>query len=242
MIFKIADLCFEFKQWNLFPWEWMRFEVDSAVCACKPVEIRELSVADGSSLFNIFANGEKTYTAQFDKSDSYRLNAGIYSGILPVLAEKGVIHLHAAYVLYRGNAILFTGPSGIGKTTQAELWREHMGALLVNADVTLIRKKNGRYYAYGAPVHGSDPYCENTTAPVAAVFALEKAEENVISEMAAFDAVSYLLKEIYKPELDETGQDVLLRAIDDFMRSVPVRLLRCRADMNATQVVKDFLA
>ena len=45
--------------------------------------------------------------------------------LFDILAERGMLVLHSSYVLRaEGDAILFSGASGIGKSTQAELWRE----------------------------------------------------------------------------------------------------------------------
>ena len=46
---------------------------------------------------------------------------------------------HASYVGCDGGAMLFTAPSGTGKSTQAELWRVHRGARVLNGDKAAVR-------------------------------------------------------------------------------------------------------
>ena len=41
--------------------------------------------------------------------------------VIPLLLERSTLILHASCVLYNETAILFSGPSGIGKSTQAQL-------------------------------------------------------------------------------------------------------------------------
>ena len=79
---------------------------------------------------------------------NYKFNSEIYNMCIPELFQNRIIHLHSSYIIYHDKAILFTGPSGIGKTTQAELWRDYQGAEIINGDVTLIRKWDGRYCAF----------------------------------------------------------------------------------------------
>ena len=178
----------------------------------------------------VYADGEDACLSKFYDGSDYRRVLGLYSGIFPLLVQNDVIHLHASYIIHDGKAILFTGPSGIGKTTHAELWQAHQGALIVNGDVALIRKVNGQYCAFGVPVCGSSPYCENISAPISAVFLLEKADENSVCVINNFDAVGRILKEVYRPELSEYRQNILFRTLDDFMNTVPVFLLKCRPD------------
>lgn len=76
------------------------------------------------------------------------------------------ILLHGSFVEYNGNGIVFTGYSGIGKTTQAQLWKKHLGADIINGDKVFIRDFDDGVYAYGLPWKGSSPYCLNKKAPL----------------------------------------------------------------------------
>ena len=67
--------------------------------------------------------------------------------------------LHASYILYRGEAILFSAPSGTGKSTQAAFWKEHRGAEIINGDRVLVIKRDGVFYACGVYVSGTSGIC-----------------------------------------------------------------------------------
>ena len=58
--------------------------------------------------------------------------------------------------------------------TQAELWRDFQGALIVNGDACLLRRMEDGWHAFGTPVHGSSPYCENREAPLSALVVLKQ--------------------------------------------------------------------
>ena len=172
---------------------------------------------------------------------NYKFNSEIYNMCIPELFQNRIIHLHSSYIIYHDKAILFTGPSGIGKTTQAELWRDYQGAEIINGDVTLIRKWDGRYCAFGAPIHGSSPYCENKSAPIEALIVLQQGTENQIEVLNHFEALSHCLPEIYRPEMPEETQNILWETIDDFFSEMPVYRLTCRPDRESTDIVKEFL-
>ena len=103
--------------------------------------------------------------------------------------ELDAFLLHASYVIHEGSAVLFSAPSGHGKSTQAELWSEYAGAEIVNGDRTLVFCRDGRWFAAGFPVCGSSPYCLNRIAPLKAMIYLEKAPEKRVLPLTPLQAM-----------------------------------------------------
>lgn len=55
--------------------------------------------------------------------------------------ENNAIILHSASIEYKNKGILFTAPSGTGKTTQTDLWHKYVKNVSdINADRTLLQK------------------------------------------------------------------------------------------------------
>ena len=54
--------------------------------------------------------------------------------------------LHASVINWKDKGILFSAPSGTGKSTQADLWKKYEGAKVINGDRALIRKRKRRVY------------------------------------------------------------------------------------------------
>ena len=86
-----------------------------------------------------------------------------------LLIENNGIVLHASYIEWNNKAILFTAPSGNGKSTQADLWASHRQAEIINGDRAVIRIIDGKIFADGIPFSGSSTYCKNRTLPLAAI-------------------------------------------------------------------------
>ena len=166
------------------------------------------------------------------------LEDSLYRLLTNLLLTKSVLHLHSSFVLYKGRALVFTGPSGIGKTTQAELWRDFQGAEIINGDACLLRELEDGWHAFGTPVHGSSPYCENKDAPLAALVALEQGPENRLVRLDSFAALTTCLPEFYRPQMDPATQDIFWGAVDSLFRKTPVYRLVCRPDRDATELVK----
>ena len=77
-----------------------------------------------------------------------------------------LIQVHSSLIEYKNSGIMFLGPSGIGKTTQAELWHQYLDALIINGDCVFVEDMGDEFIGWGTPWHGSSPYCENTSVPV----------------------------------------------------------------------------
>lgn len=65
------------------------------------------------------------------------------------MLQKDSFILHSAYIRHRGRAILFSAPSGTGKSTQASLWAQYAGAEIINGDRALLQKVQDCWMARG---------------------------------------------------------------------------------------------
>ncbi len=157
------------------------------------------------------------------------------------LLQKKRLLLHGAYVLYQGSAIVFTAPSGTGKTTQAELWKRTRGARIINGDRLILGIAEDRVTAYGVPISGSSAECENVTAPVRAIVSLSQAKENRAAVCSKVDTVRILVNGTYLPP--EHRPD--MTAAIDCAISVAERLsclsLACLPDKGAVETLSAYL-
>ena len=156
-------------------------------------------------------------------------------------ALAGMLLAHASAVLFRGEAIVFTAPSGSGKTTQAELWKKYFGAEILNGDKVFISREKDGFYAYGSPWAGSSPYRENRGAPLRAVIVLEKAEHNAIRALSDEELLGSFVPNIFLPYWEEKLLTAALGTLDELVSGVPVYLLTCRPDEEAVRKTKTVL-
>ena len=197
--------------------------------------------AIGEKIF-LYAEGyENLSVPLLYPKDPYWTEQQVYRLCANILLSKGALHLHCSNILYHGKAILFTGPSGIGKTTQAELTVERCVGLIVNGDAALLRKVYGVWTAFGTPIHGSSPYCENRQAPIVALIRLDQGEENVLEPVGGYEALTTCLPEFYHPKLDSETEEIFWHTIDEFFSEIPVYHLTCRPDREAVELVKNKL-
>lgn len=149
--------------------------------------------------------------------------------------------LHSSYVDIGGEAVLFTGPSNIGKSTQAGLWTEYAGAEVVNGDRTLLRKRKGKWYAFGYPSCGTSGICINRSMPLRAIVVLSQSNENSVQRLSPGEQIRALVSatELYPWSGEEI--EMAMKIAVNIAQSVPVLKLSCRPDRGAVEVLKDHL-
>ena len=143
---------------------------------------------------------------------------------------------HASYVGYAGSGILFTAPSGTGKSTQAELWRQELGAAVLNGDKAGVRL--GRIPEIcGVPFSGTSGICRNVTLPLKAVVVLGQAPENTVRRMKPVEAVTALCPNVFVDQAVAEEWQIALRLLLDLVEQVPVYALDCTPDRRAVETL-----
>lgn len=148
--------------------------------------------------------------------------------------------LHSSYMTINNQAILFTAPSGTGKSTQADLWMKYRGSEVMNGDRSLLVKED-KYYAYGWPICGSSEICNNKKYPITCIVVLSQAKENKIEELSYKDSFKKILSELtinyHNPLFVNSAMDF----IDDLVKNVKIYHLACDISEDAVKCLEDKL-
>lgn len=138
-----------------------------------------------------------------------------------LLARQGGFLLHAASAIKNGRAFLFSGLSGAGKTTISRLAPPEV--TLLTDEVSYVRPEGEGYRAFGTPFAGElAKVGENVSAPVAAVYLLEKGTENAIEPLKPADAGRRLLENILFFAEDAELVKLVFQSACEFISRVPV--------------------
>lgn len=160
------------------------------------------------------------------------------SGFSTGLLYRKCATFHCSYILVENQAILFAGFSGMGKSTQADLWQRYRNAEIINGDRALVFKREDGWYAGGISACGSSKMCKNYTAKIAAVILLEKGPDNQVFPMETVEKYRALLTGMAfhrwgKEEIDVAGNLAM-----DILTEVPMYRLYNRADEESVEVLE----
>ncbi|MBR5157672.1 MAG: hypothetical protein IKW59_07905 [Clostridia bacterium] len=160
-----------------------------------------------------------------------------------VLFERNGMVLHSSCIEYNGNAILFSAPSGTGKSTHTRLWKEYYPKTnIINDDMPALRiltNENGEQisYAFGTPWSGKTQTNSNICAPVRAIVFLKQAKENSIRRVTGAEAAFLIMQGIRIATLEEHMSASLDNAAQ-LLKLVPAYELSCNISKAAVETVK----
>ncbi len=154
------------------------------------------------------------------------------------LGRFGGVILHSSFVESEGRAILFTAPSGVGKSTQAELWRKHRNAFVVNGDCSFVRKSDGIFKAYGLPFSGTSGICYNREHPLFAIVYLTQAKKNKLTELRGAKAFRAVYEGVKLSSWSKEDAAQVTETVGAIVSEVPVYKLDCLPDESAVECLE----
>lgn len=157
------------------------------------------------------------------------------------MIERNCLTLHCAYLNYQGSAILFSAPSGTGKSTQANLWEQYENGKTINGDRGLLQKIDDDWFVGGWPVCGTSEICNNITMPIRAIVMLSKSKDNEISQLKGMKAVQSLYSQVTINYWNKNSVNYSLDLIEELISKIPVYHLACDISQNAVNCLKNEL-
>lgn len=154
------------------------------------------------------------------------------------LLKHDGFYLHSSAVELEGRAYLFSGPSGMGKSTHTRLWQQLFGdaAQVFNDDKPALRCLEDRWFAYGTPWCGKDGINQNKKVPLAAICFLKQAKENRIRRLSPREALARLMGQTIHRMSSAENLDLMLSHLEKLVQRIPVYELENRPEPEAVHL------
>lgn len=222
-----------------------RFDFSDADAACRfgcdaEGYLLEMTPRDGSpsARFRMRFDASEVFTDYTPRHLPALLRFGLWTACNITALRRLSLAIHSSAILYRGQAVLFLGESGTGKSTHTRLWREHIaGAELLNDDSPFVRTAPDAGYpamACGSPWSGKTPCYRNERYPIRAFVRLSQAPHNRIRRLRPLEAIGALLPSC-PPAFahDKTLFDRVCTTVSALLTTVEVYHLECLPDAAA---------
>jgi len=167
----------------------------------------------------------------------FALWMGMAFAVIPGMAAP----VHASVIIHQGQAVVFLGESGTGKSTHTRLWLHNIsGCSLLNDDSPILRfhQPEKAIYIYGSPWSGKGRAYHAEGYPVAAIVRLEQAPANKTHRLHIIKAFAALYPSFPPAYLrDEWLQEAICALISEVLKRVPVFRLECLPDVSAAILI-----
>ena len=150
--------------------------------------------------------------------------------------------IHASAIEVDGRAYVFSGDSGVGKTTHTKRWLERFGdrARLINDDKPIIRKRPTGFFVYGSPFSGTCDENFQLCAPLAAIIFLKQAHRDEVYRLNAADAVKRLAQQCGISRFPRAAT-ARLELFAQLIETVPIGEMGCTLSEHAVDAAYQWI-
>ncbi len=145
------------------------------------------------------------------------------------------IMIHSSGVLDNNKGYLFSGVSGIGKTTISKIWNNEE-ALIINDDRLVIRKKDNNYFMFNTPMNYKDI---PKIAPLNYIFLLKQSPKNYSKKIKGTEAIARLMANCIQHNYNADLINSLISACSEICQSLPVYELGFIPDRNIVHFIRN---
>ena len=201
---------------------------------------------DGTEYLMLAYADKKSYSCNLsliDPKEGFFAISFLRIAFLLASAPHRTIKFHASVIEKGGEALIFLGKSGTGKSTHTRLWLRHVpGCSLLNDDEPIVRiMDDGEVRVFGAPWSGSTPCYRNVSAKAKALVLLEQHSENILTGPLGVEAYAPLFQSAALLQSDEIHKQHVVSTVLDIAEKVPVYRLRNRPDREAVALSSSLL-
>lgn len=238
--FPVGEVLYEGTPWEgiLMPYRWLVEEINNRLAIRVLFDDHDM-FHQAMALFDVSFKSVEVWLDVKKEDvvvDPFFYPLGILMHIYLVHHRGGMV-IHASGVRDGDRGYLFTGVSGIGKSTMSRLWQE-AGAQVVNDDRLVVMPAEQGFEVYNTPM----PYYVDKpkSAPLNAIFLLRQSPVNECRPITGVFAMSRVLANCMQHFHSREYIDRYLDVVSAVTQSVPVYELGFKPDADVVALIRQM--
>lgn len=148
--------------------------------------------------------------------------------------------VHSSALIYNGGAYLFSGDSGVGKSTHTKLWLKAFGdkVHIMNDDKPVVRLYEDKAVAFGTPFDGGSGIALNESHLIKAIIFIERGKKNSVRIPMSKEIIQKLYFQTAHMVDAQTAEKMLLN-FEKLLSLTKFYILTCNMDISAAHVAFD---
>ena len=226
----------------------MKYKIADLIVEMNPkynntLELAEPFLYDGSRDADFELKSSDKYLDQLMSKAAEGVNVEqmenfAFSGIFNRAAIKySTMLVHSSALIYDGGAYLFSGDSGVGKSTHTRLWLKAFGdkVHIMNDDKPVVKLYDDKAVAFGTPFDGGSGIALNESYPLKAIIFVERGEENSVRIPDNREIIQKLYFQTARMVNRETAEKMLIN-IERILSLTKFYVLSCNMDISAAHI------
>jgi len=150
---------------------------------------------------------------------------------------NNAIMIHASGIADDNKAYLFSGFSGVGKSTMAGLWY-NSGHKVINDDRLMLRYIDGQCIMYNTPMTYADMPKKNVLSHA---FLLKQHPENYLTHLKGLVGMTRFMAFCIQHHYNKQHVDVILDTVQKIAQTISVYELGFVPDISAVELIKEHV-
>lgn len=171
--------------------------------------------------------------------------------------RQGFFAIHSASILYRDQVWIFSGHSGMGKSTHTNLWKEQFGTKIINGDLNLIGWSSGKQdssrqnadkpsskghpIVYGMPWCGTSGIASTKSYPLGGIVLLGRSDNDHFEPLTNDQKIVRVMQRMISPVWEEEMLNQNLTCAEKLAKQIPIFYFLCTKKPSAAERMKDAI-
>ena len=177
----------------------------------------------------------------YDEAFHYDFFHALRLAYLYLAQKHGMVALHSSSILYKDKLWLFSGHSGMGKSTHTNLWKEHFGTPVINGDLNLLAMKNGQPVVHGIPWCGTSGIYDVKTYPLGGIILVNRSATDYTMELPLDEKLLLVSQRLISPSWTKKQWEANMDIVEQITKDIFICKLYCTKEKNAVEVMKKKL-
>lgn len=218
--------------WEQIVFAWPDVNAEPVMCATRH--------ARDNAWTYFFGQAAERYLHQKNIRHHYILPGGLVFEMVVVmqqLLQRGGLVFHASAVRLGGDALIFAGVSGRGKTTISNLWTESGYPVLAEESIAVL-PCSGAWQCSGLPWGSRKEVADATPARLRAIYLLRHDAQNVATPLTRARAFEAMMQVAFLPYWDRAELEKALACLESLASQVEVFDLGFAPDARVVSMLK----
>lgn len=156
-----------------------------------------------------------------------------------IAQKNGLFAIHSASILYQEKAWLFSGHSGMGKSTHTALWHELWDIPYLNGDLNLLGLQDDHITVYGIPWCGTSGIFTTRQCELGGIVLLGRdPQTDHLEELSPSEKILRVMQRMISPAWKELQLSQSLSFAEKIAEHVPVLHFLCTKNPSAAHTMK----